>query len=91
MHQMKIAIFGDFLVSSFFRICTDYGDSICKSPYSVWMREKEDQENTEYGHFLRSAGLYTAQKMKYSIKDFFSKCVQICSFLRIWSHKPWRY
>ena len=28
----------------------------------------------------------TAQKMKFSIKDFFSKCDQICSFLRIWSH-----
>ena len=24
-----------------------------------------------------------AQKMKFSIKDFFSKCYQICSFLRI--------
>ena len=28
----------------------------------------------------------TAQKTKFSIKDFFSKCDQICSFLRIWSH-----
>ena len=28
----------------------------------------------------------TAQKMKSSIKDFFSKCDQIRSFLRIWSH-----
>ena len=28
----------------------------------------------------------TAQKMKFSIKNFFSKCEQICSFLRIWSH-----
>ena len=28
----------------------------------------------------------TAQKMKFSIKDFFSKCDQICNFLRIWSH-----
>ena len=28
----------------------------------------------------------TAQKMKFSIKDFFSKCDQICSFLQIWSH-----
>ena len=25
-------------------------------------------------------------KMKFSIKDLFSKCDQICSFLRIWSH-----
>ena len=24
--------------------------------------------------------------MKFSIKNFFSKCDQICSFLRIWSH-----
>ena len=28
----------------------------------------------------------TAQKMKFSIKGFFSKCEQIRSFLRIWSH-----
>ena len=28
----------------------------------------------------------TAQKMKFSITDFFSKCNQIRSFLRIWSH-----
>ena len=28
----------------------------------------------------------TAQKMKFSIKDFFSKCDQIRSFLRIWSN-----
>ena len=29
---------------------------------------------------------FTAQKMNFSFKDFFSKCVQIRSFLRIWSH-----
>ena len=28
----------------------------------------------------------TAKKMKFSIKDFVSKCDQIRSFLRIWSH-----
>ena len=28
----------------------------------------------------------TAQKMKLSIKDFFSKCDQILRELRIWSH-----
>ena len=28
----------------------------------------------------------TAQTMEFSIKDFFSKCNQIRSFLRIWSH-----
>ena len=30
--------------------------------------------------------IYTAQKMKFSIKDFFSKCDQIRRKLRIWSH-----
>ena len=28
----------------------------------------------------------TAQKMKLSIKEFFSKCDRIRIFLRIWSH-----
>ena len=29
---------------------------------------------------------FTSQKMKFFIKDLFSKCDQIRSFLRIWSH-----
>ena len=29
---------------------------------------------------------YTTQKMRFSIKDFFSKCDQIRRKLRIWSH-----
>ena len=49
----------------------------------------------QYLSFLRSLCFFiTAQKMKFSIKDFFSKCDQIrsflCSFLRsflwIWLH-----
>ena len=30
--------------------------------------------------------VYTVQKMKFSIKDFFSKCDQIRSFVQFWSH-----
>ena len=30
--------------------------------------------------------LFTAQNMKFSIKDFFSKCDQICRKVQIWSH-----
>ena len=30
--------------------------------------------------------IYYTNKIKFSIKDFFSKCDQILSFLRIWSH-----
>ena len=29
---------------------------------------------------------YTVQEMTFSIKDFFGKCDQICSFQPIWSH-----
>ena len=28
------------------------------SLYSVWMRENADQNNSDYGHFLRSVVLY---------------------------------
>ena len=28
--------------------------------------------------------LNTGQKLKFSIKDFFGKCDQICNFLRLW-------
>ena len=38
---------------------------------------------------IMSNNLYSfviAQKIKFSVKDFFSKCDQICRKLRIWSH-----
>ena len=35
---------------------------------------------------LASAGINTAQKMTFSVKDFFSKCDQIRNFLWIWSN-----
>ena len=35
---------------------------------------------------LHEGYMATAQKMKFSIKDFFNKCDQIRSFLRISSH-----
>ena len=34
----------------------------------------------------RLVNFHTAQKMKFSIANFFSKCDQIRSFLRIWLH-----
>ena len=37
---------------------------------------------------LRFERAYTAQKMRFSIKDFYIKCDQIRSFLWIWSHLP---
>ena len=38
----------------FFRIRTEYGEILGISPYTVRMRENTDQNNSGYGHFLRS-------------------------------------
>ena len=35
---------------------------------------------------LTLSGRNTARKIKFSIKDFISKCDQICSFQQTWSH-----
>ena len=35
-------------------------------------------------NFKSSDSCFNAQKMKFPIKDFYSKCDQIPSFLRIW-------
>ena len=40
--------------SVFFRIRTEFGDIRSISPYSVWMRENTEQNNSEYRRFLRS-------------------------------------
>ena len=44
------------------------------------------KENNEHKSLSWRHASHTAQKMKFSIKDFFSKCDQIRSFLLIWSH-----
>ena len=48
---------------------------------------RELNESLQDGEVLHLRQVtYTTQKMKFSIKDFFSKRDQIFSFLRIWSH-----
>ena len=46
------------------------------------MYSKLRRKSNHYGSFI----LFTEQKLKFSLKKFFSKCDQICSFLRILSH-----
>ena len=41
----------------FFRICTEYGEMLRISPYSVRLQENADQNNSVYRHFLRSVCL----------------------------------
>ena len=65
----------------YFRINqTDLGSCLLaaqfhKNNYEVRARRDKDKNRAS-----------TAQKMKFLIKDFFSKCYQIRIFLRIWSH-----
>ena len=46
--------YSELLWSAFSRIRTECGEILRISPYSVRMRENADQNNSEYGHFLRS-------------------------------------
>ena len=42
--------------------------------------------NLDQIHHARNNCEKKLKKMKFTIKDFLSKCHQICSFLQIWSH-----
>ena len=57
---------------------------------SVQMRSCFVPTTGKYGlekiPYLDTFHAVTAQKMKFSIKDFFSKCDQIRCLFRIWSH-----
>ena len=47
--------YSELFWSVFSRIRTQYREIPLISPFSVRMRENTDQNNSEYGHFLRSA------------------------------------
>ena len=46
--------YSELFWSAFSRIRTEYGEILLISPYSVQMLENADQNNSEYGHFLRN-------------------------------------
>ena len=56
--------------SAFSHIRTKYGEIIHISPYSFEMRENIDQNNSEYGHFLRSKIYWQKKKFKL-LKHFY--------------------
>ena len=68
----SIHVWGFFLVQSFSRSWTDYGELQSKSPHSLRMWRNMNQT--------------LHKKMKFFIKYFFSKCDQIHKKLRIRSH-----
>ena len=52
--QRKKCPYSESYWSIFSRIRTDYGEIFLISPYSDRIRENTYQNNSEYGHFLRS-------------------------------------
>ena len=66
----------NFTQGSSFKNCIDLLHVVNKNPPNSIVSVK----------LIKCYSHYTTQKMKFSIKDFFSKCGQIRSFLRIWSH-----
>ena len=40
----------------------EYGEILCIAPHSVRMRGNADQNNSEYGHFLKSVIVYLLQE-----------------------------
>ena len=61
-----------------------------KKIFAILFNKQVKQTKTTMGMLHKRLGI-TAQKMKFSIKDFFSKCDQIRSFLRIWQHLLKKY
>ena len=50
--------YSELLWSVFSRIRTEYREMRSISPYLVQLRENKDQNNSEYGHVLRSECYY---------------------------------
>ena len=48
---------------------------LCISPYSVRMRENNDQKNSEYGHFPSSVikGVFKTLSIMYTVMEVFAK------------------
>ena len=55
--------YSELFWSAFSRIRTEYGELLRISPYSVRMQENAGQNNSEYGHFSRSASYESIMKV----------------------------
>ena len=69
-----------FFIAFFFSFLSVFLNGLVNVFLSIITQEARDHYRTNF------IGQCTAQKMKFSIKDFFRKCDQIRRKLRIWSH-----
>ena len=61
--------YSQLLWSTVSRIQIEYGEILHISPNSVRMRENADQNNSEYGHFLRSVVSWLSYESKQTKTD----------------------
>ena len=78
-YQHRSFVITSEVITHFVFFCYEKGDSRPGRMFSFSFRSDL---------FKLLSWYHTAQKMKFSIKDFFSKCDQIRSFLQIWLHLP---
>ena len=79
----KVSIFGVVLVRIFTHLDW-YWEIRSISPYSIWICENRDQNNSEYGHFLRSAAYYSESRFPKSNWEFYTN-----PSLLEWGLFPW--
>ena len=77
--------------SVFPRIRTEYGEILRISPYSVLMRENTDQNNSEYGHFLRSDMKGTRKYFDANLNKSKKMMIAIFSFQNLIPLKYWSF
>ena len=79
----------ELLWSVFSHIRTEYGEILRISPYSIWMRENTDQNNSEYVHFSRSVLLlFWSTKLSISVYVHWKSALkfQNCIINPKWCH-----
>ena len=59
--QFKKCQYSELFWSVFSHIWTEYEKILSIFPYSVQMRQNTDQNNTDYGHFSRSASFQNSK------------------------------
>ena len=83
LDKMKCRGFSDETILWF---QSSFAHNFCLVRQCIFETPSENRKLRSYSGIYISTFIVTAQKMKFSIKDFISKYDQIYSFLRIWSH-----
>ena len=87
-----------FFWSVFYRIRTEYGYLLCKSPYSVQVLKDTDQKKSKYGHFMQCKLPFTlifspfelmyisfSLDIIFNFRNFCNECFQLFSHWKVFA------